>query len=442
MRLRKNKIFKVAICCLIIFSNILSANEYATASELKLMEGFPPPIDKRVNRSNAVYTPPYNRWSYLNMRMLYPTADIPVADKSIPIKRVIDSGVEKLKIHRADKEGLPTAEMVDMATYLKETYSDAILVLKGKEVVYEKYLNGMDKNHPHQMMSVTKSFAGLLALMVIADGKIKESELVSAYIPELKVSTAFKDATFGQVLDMTNSMTFSEDYSDLESDIIRYTTVLGFIEPQEGKKYEDSIYSYLATLEVDKKYKHGKIFHYQTPKADVVNWVISRVTNKTFRDNIHEELWSKLGTDGETYVLLDKAATLFVGGGLNATPNDLARLAMMILNEGKFNGKQVVKKEIIDTLARGGSKEAFKNGPESYGIMANGDWSYRAQWWVRHTAGKSAFTAIGINGQWIYIDVERDIAIIKQSSQPVSLSNHFDGYNIIAFDTIISHLTE
>ena len=41
------------------------------------------------------------------------------------------------------------------------------------------------------------------------------------------------------------------------------------------------------------------------------------------------------------------------------------------------------------------------------GVMGGGDWSYRAQWWVRHTKGREAFAAIGVNGQWIYLDVDR-----------------------------------
>ncbi len=73
--------------------------------------------------------------------------------------------------------------------------------------------------------------------------------------------------------------------------------------------------------------------------------------------------------------------------------------------------------------------------------MGNDDWSYRAQWWVRHTPGREAFTAIGINGQWIYLDADRNVAIIKQSSQPVSASSFYDEYNLNAFDAIIEHIS-
>ncbi len=136
-----------------------------------------------------------------------------------------------------------------------------------------------------------------------------------------------------------------------------------------------------------------------------MNWVTNRATNRSFQDDLSEKLWTKLGTDGETYVLLDKNGNLFAGGGLNATPNDLARFAMMFLNDGKnSNGDQVVSPVVINKLSKGGNIDAFSNGPESKGVMGNKDWSYRVQWWARHTPNKEAFSAIGIHGQWIYIN--------------------------------------
>jgi len=369
------------------------------------------------------------------MRKIYPTAGIKNADQVSPITKTIDKDIADLKVKTPD-----TGKLVDMDTYFRETYTDSLVVVKGDKVVFEKYLNGMDANHTHQMMSVTKSFAGLLGLMAVEAGKARENDMVTKYVPELKASSAFGDATFGQVLDMVNAMDFSEDYADPESGIVQYATTLGFMEPVEGKTYADSIAEYLVTLPKDPKHEHGDMFHYQTPKTDVVNWVTNRATGTSFQDGMYDKLWSKIGTDGETYVLLDKNGTLFAGGGLNATPNDLARFVMMMINDGKANGQQVVSSSIIKKLSDGGNIDAFSNGSESKGVMGNKDWSYRAQFWVRHTIGKEAFMAIGIHGQWIYMDVDRNIAIIKQSSQPVSSDNYFDEYNINAFDSIIDHL--
>ncbi len=419
-----------------------TTNKFADAAELKLMEGFPPPPDKRVSRSNALLTPPYNRWAYQHMRMLYPSAGIPNADQPVPMDKSIQEDIADLLVAKPDDNGRSSGEMVSMDTYLKETYTDALVVIKGEQIVYEKFFNGMHAKQPHQMMSVTKSFTGLFGLIATEDGYIHENDLVSKYVPELNTpECTFKDATFGQVQNMTNSMDFDEDYADPDSGIRHYGVVLGLMEPIAGRSYANSIYEYLPTLKKDPHHEHGEIFHYQTPKTDVVNWVTNRVTGASFQDNLYQKLWSKLGTDGETYVLLDKNATLFAGGGLNASPYDLARFAMMMLNEGLFNGQQVVSSSVIQNIAAGAVREAFSKGSEAHGIMGDGDWSYRAQWWVRHTPGKEAFTAIGIHGQWIYMDITRNIAIIKQSSQPESSTDYGTAYDLLGFDAIIEHLS-
>ncbi len=96
---------------------------------------------------------------------------------------------------------------------------------------------------------------------------------------------------------------------------------------------------------------------------------------------------------------------------------------------------------MINKLSTGGSTQAFADGPNATGPMA-ADWSNRAQWWVRHTLGKQAFTAIGIHGQWIYIDVDRNIAIVKQSSQPDSSTDYQSAYDINGMDAVIEYLTK
>ncbi len=84
-------------------------NDYATSDEIGLMKGFPPPPEKRVDRSSLLKGPG-NRWLYLNMRQFYPTAAIKNADVPVPVKKSMDGVIEKLKIQK------PGAAMVDVDT--------------------------------------------------------------------------------------------------------------------------------------------------------------------------------------------------------------------------------------------------------------------------------------------------------------------------------------
>ncbi len=412
----------------------MTDNPYATARELGLMKGFPPPPDKQVNRTNAMMEPPYNRWSYLHMRSVFPTAPVPTSDTPAPLNVQIDPAIGELVVARGD------GTLADLPAFLRETYTDSFLVATADRLVYEYYDNDMHAAQPHQMMSVTKSFTGLFALMAVHAGLLEETQQITDIIPELADASAFAGATVGQVMDMTNSIDFNEDYADPTSGIAQYGLALGLLEIP-GATAPDSIYAFLATLEKNPAHGHGEIFHYQTPKTDVVNWVTNRATGKSFQDQMAEVLWTKLGTEAETYVLLDRCGTLVAGGGLNAAPRDLVRFAQMLLNDGTAGGQQIIAPAIIDTLEAGGSREAFSTGPEATGAYAGGDWSYRAQWWIRHTPGREAITAIGVHGQWIYVDRRHGIAIVKQSSQPVSADPNADQFILNAFDAVIDHLS-
>jgi len=61
---------------------------------------------------------------------------------------------------------------------------------------------------------------------------------------------------------------------------------------------------------------------------------------------------------------------------------------MMMINGGKFDGKQVIAPAVIKKLSDGGNINAFSSDPDAKGVMGNKDWSYRAQWWVRAHTGK------------------------------------------------------
>lgn len=408
-------------------------DEYATAEARGLMKGFPAPPDKRVNSANAIFGVPYNRWSYQNMRRIYPSAPVRAAEQPIHLVRDIDSEIRELLVTRED------GSQADLQTFFKETYTDSFVVLHQGKVVYEQYLNGMTPDTPHQMMSVTKSFAGLLALIASSEGLLSEQDQVTKWVPELTQSSAFNGATVGQVLNMANSMSFSEDYHDTESDIQRYGRVLGLMKGQQGEQLPQNLYDYLVSLKKG-PLEHGAQYEYQTPKADVLNWVTNRVTGLSFEEDLANRLWTQLGTDGETYVLLDKNGNLFAGGGLNASPNNLARFAAMMLNDGRIEGRQLVPTHVLKTIQAGASKEQFSKSIDAVGTFSDGHWSYRAQWWVRQTPGKESINALGVNGQWVSLDLERKVAVIRQSSQPVAIGSFYDDYMVNVIDTIVKHI--
>ncbi|MCO5299935.1 MAG: serine hydrolase, partial [Candidatus Nanopelagicales bacterium] len=86
---------------------------------------------------------------------------------------------------------------------------------------------------------------------------------------------------------------------------------------------------------------------------------------------------------------------------INATAMDFARVGQMVLDDGEANGQQIISKEWIDRIST----------PAKNSVL---DWGYSAQWW--HLPGNDQdFSAIGIYGQYIYVNPEDDTTIVKLS---------------------------
>ncbi|WP_164281409.1 serine hydrolase, partial [Stenotrophomonas indicatrix] len=81
-----------------------------------------------------------------------------------------------------------------------------------------RYFGALDAHTQHIAMSITKSFVGTLAAMLVADGKLDPAAPVTQYVPELK-DTAYGDATVRQVMDMTVGVRYSENYADPNADV-------------------------------------------------------------------------------------------------------------------------------------------------------------------------------------------------------------------------------
>ncbi len=398
------------------------------------MQGFPPPAGKRVDRFNGLLEPPFNRWAYQNMRRIWPTTPVRPSDTGTVLRREIDAEIDNLSVRRQD------GSRADFETFLRQTFTDSLIVIHKDKVVYERYLNGTTPDTPHQMMSCTKSFVGLFALMAIEEGRVTHGTPIVEIIPELNNGSGFSDATFGQVLDMTVSLNFNEDYADPEAEFHDYAAVLGLGLSAKDWRGTQSLYEYITTLGKLEGRAHGTVFDYKTPNTDVLNWAVSRLFNQDFVALLESRLWSRLGMTGEAYVVQDPAGNLIAGGGLNATAEDLARFAAAMLRNGSADGQQIIAKSVIDTLSQGASTDAFLKGPSAEEDFANGHWSYCAQWWIRNTRGSEAIIAYGVSGQCIYIDRNRDVAVIKQSSWPEADTWYFLGYTNNAMDAIVRHV--
>lgn len=409
-------------------SKYLSAKE-SEPSNFGWMKGFPPPADKVLHPwDGSFYQFPAMRWSFMHMREFLPTQNVSRGlDAPSVLQYEIDTKIDGLTFRPWNSSADMTWEQS-----LWQNYTDGILVMHRGKVIYERYFSELTPERVHAVMSVTKSFTGTLAAILVADGILDEDKLVTTYVPEL-AGSAYGDATVRQVMDMTTALKYSEDYADPKADVWQFSSAGNPLPRKEDYKAPDGYYNYLKT--VKKEGRHGEAFGYRTVNADALGWIIANATGKSVTDLLTERIWNKMGMEQDAYYQIDALGTPFAGGGFNAGLRDLARFGEMLRNDGRANGKQIIPAAAVADIRKGGSKAAFaKSGhPELKG------WSYRNMWWITENEN-GAFAARGVHGQTIYIDPAAEMVLVRLATHPVAANSANDATSLPAYEAVAAYL--
>lgn len=375
--------------------------------KLGYMSTFPPTGEQIIDQSNRTKFPQL-RWVLQHTREVVPTRNIRRGTGPVSALPTAEKDLDGFVFE--DDKGQKTT----VADWLKNTYTDAIVVMHRGRVVYERYMNQMRPETPHLLFSVTKSFTGLLAAQLAHEGKLDLDAVVTKYVPEL-ADSAWGDMKVRDVMDMTGAVRYREVYTDPSTEVFPYLFSSSMLPPPPGYNGPRDIYSFLKTLKKDGEHEHGAGFVYRTVHSEVLGWIVSRVTGKHFTDVMSERVWSKMGMEEDAYVMVDSIGTPLQGAGLNATARDLARFGEMLRAGGTFNGQKIFDRAIIEDLKKGGDREKFK----ASGMTFRPGYSYHNQWWILHNAD-GAFEASGVRGQMVHINPAAEMVVVKLSSSPIA----------------------
>ena len=390
-----------------------------------LMTGAPPfPADFAVTLANW-QDPPFNRWAFQHVRELIPSARIArragYSGAAAQLPRN-EQDLGRIAFSFDDRE-LTVADM------LAGTWTDGFLVVHRGRVMTEQYFNGMSRDTPHLLMSVSKSVTSAVAGILADRGVLDPGAEVTSIVPEL-VGTSFAGATVQHLLDMRAGTRFNEDYADLDADVRSYERVYLWRPPVSagsgGPGAEDAL-GYFATLENDGP--HGGPFRYRSILTDVLAWVIERTAGQRLHELISSELWQPMGAEFDAEVTVDRRGNPMADGGISATLRDAARFGQLYLRRGLAGRRQVVPAWWVDDTVRGApdGARAFTEGDNPPGYPAGSH--YRNCWWVRDPA-LPFFHASGINGQGVFVHVPSETVIAKMSTWPVAWSDELYGQTV------------
>ena len=130
---------------------------------------------------------------------------------------------------------------------LDSSYTDAFVILKDSNIIFEEYQNEMKDNDLHLMNSVSKSFVGMLIGILANEAKLNTKDKVVQYIPELQ-NSAFEETTIQHALDMTAAVRFTEDYNDSSSEFWHEAAVVGWRPDLKSEVSPTNLLEFMASL--------------------------------------------------------------------------------------------------------------------------------------------------------------------------------------------------
>ena len=265
-------------------------------------------------------------------------------------------------------------------TFLNGTKLDSLLIMHNGKLVFEEYYNGYDAETPHYMASVTKSVVSALTGIAIGDGLIGGvDDKVVKYFPEARDMPGWEESKAGMTVEHLLMMT-SGIRSETDEIWDGY-----FAEDQK----DAALYAFLIPQET----APGEAFYYDNIAPTILLGIIERASGRKLLDYAQEKLFGPIGM---TSVKWETTADgLPAGGfGIDMTPRDMMRFGCLYLNNGEWDGRQVIPANYV--------ADTQPSGKDDYGYM----------FWRRYKS-VYAYEAAGSNGQNIIIIPKLNVIIVR-----------------------------
>ncbi|MCT4615415.1 MAG: beta-lactamase family protein [Marinifilaceae bacterium] len=265
--------------------------------------------------------------------------------------------------------------------YIEDHETFAYIIIKDGKLVFEEYWADYNKKTLSNIFSCTKSIVSLLFGAAIEDGKIKSlDEPIGKYIPEY-ANDERGQITIKNLLTMSSGLSWDEAYSSPFS----ITTKSYY-----GKKLRKVALNQILIE------KPGVKFKYLSGNTQLLAFVLEKAVGKSVSDYAEEKLWKPLQATQSALWSLDKKdgdEKAFCCFNTNAL--DVARFGQLILDDGKWNNKQIIPEWYIKEASQAASylENEFGDGQLDY---------YGYQIWILNKDGMQIPHLRGHRGQYIY----------------------------------------
>lgn len=284
----------------------------------------------------------------------------------------------------------------------------SVLMARRGETFFEKYWAPFDETKNHRMYSVTKSFVSVAIGCLIDEGKLRLTDRICDFFPDKlppSVPALLQEQTIEDMLTMRTCMTDLNWFRPEVTDRLRF---------------------YFGSTPTKPA---GTVFHYDSTGSYVLGCLVERLSGKNLLDYLREKVLNRLGGFESAQLLRTMDGTPWADSALLCTPRTLMRFAQLLLNEGEWNGEQLVSREYVRAAVSMQTDNSLTGG---CGYDESG---YGYQIW--RVFGK-AFALYGMGGQFAVCVPEKQFIFVCTGDNQLNAVEN----NHVLFDTLFDEIVD
>lgn len=274
-----------------------------------------------------------------------------------------------------------------LAVASTQSFIHSMLIIKDGYLVAERYYRGYQKDEPHIVRSVSKSFLSALVGVALREGFINSTETkISEYLPEClneDCDEEFENMTIKHLLTMRGGIKKDREF---------------YMEAFGSDNWLNTILSEPLTD------APGSSYGYSTPATHLLNIVLTKATGTSSLEFAHKFLFEPMKIEIGDWEK-DPQGYYFGGNNMFFAPRDMAMLGMLYLHNGKLHSEQIIPQKWVENSLTNTRNEQ----DVTWGDMT--DIGYGYLWWLGKIRGHKTFAAIGHGGQFVLVLPEVDMIV-------------------------------
>lgn len=297
----------------------------------------------------------------------------------------------------------------NLAKQLKKFDSAAFLILKDGKIINEQYFKGYNDRSKTNSFSMAKTVMTMMIGIAIEEGIIESlNQAVTDFIPEFADDPMGKSATIAQLSLMNSGYEWTEHY---------YSWFSPTVELYHGSDIEDFLVNREFSAEP------GTFWEYSSASTQLLGIVLKRALKKAGRDislseYLSEKIWQPLHMNDDATWHTDDQGMELVFCCINTNARNFAKLGQLMLQNGVWDGKQVVPEAFIKKM-----------------IQPDGQSFYGYSTWLNYENQTPFYLFSGHLGQYVAVVPEHNIVIVRLGERRNGKKDHLK-------DTIPEYISE